>query len=108
RELFAGYSAKSVVRPRDRFNNNSGIYDRHQRERGRDRALQSLGGCPAVPHRHLPHGILRWAGWTLHHLSFTVESVATGPAAVPQRRFHRTNRLRQLGGVGVVGGPEHS
>ena len=108
RELQAGQPGERVghQRRRRRRPEPAGVRDRHQRQPRRDRPLQDRHPLFGVSPRHLPDGLLqrrrRPQGGHRH---------ALGEPAADAARLHRrpdddgADRLRQLGGVRLLGGP---
>ena len=90
---------------RGRRHEHPGLRDRHERRSGPDDLVQGQRHrAGAVPHRHLPHGLLpgqRRPPGDHHPL---LPNPPAGPAEPPHRRGDRAGRCRQLGGVGLVGG----
>ncbi len=54
--------------------------------------------------RHLSHGLLRRRRRAKDRDGHAVRHVAAEPAELPDQRRHRTDRLRQLGGLRIVAG----
>ena len=82
-----------------------GLRHRHQRRPGPDRPLQGRHRRDRLPPRHLPDGLLRRRRRPQGRDGPALGEPAADPAGLPRRRDHRAGRLRQLGGVGLLGGP---
>ena len=81
-----------------------GFRDRHQREPRHHGLVQGQHQRDGLPLRHLPHGLLRRPRRAQGGERESVGRIAAEPAELPQRRDHRSDRLRQLGRVGQLDG----
>ena len=71
---------------------------------GRDGPLQDRHPVDRLSPRHLPDGLLRRRRRPQGRHRHTLGEPAADPARLPDRRSHRAVRLRQLGGVRLLGG----
>ena len=103
RELQARKSIDRMGRQRRGRPEDSGLRDRHQRQPRRDDRVQGQDDLAGVPDRHLSPRLLRRHGRAAGRDDPAVGAAAAGAARLPDRRHRAAVRLRQLGGVGVVG-----
>ncbi len=80
-----------------------GFPHRHLGERRLDRAVQDRHRRLGVLRDDLPHRLLRRHGRPQDRHRHPLGVAAAAAAAVRQRHHHPARRLRQLGGLGVVG-----
>ncbi len=79
-----------------------------ERERRPDRVLQDRHPGELLPHRHPPARLLRRRRGADDRLEHQTDGdAAPETAGLPDEFLHRADRLRQLGRVGIVDGPEH-
>ena len=108
REPAARQPRQRVGHQRGRRQHPPGLRHRHQRGPGPDRAVQDQRhGAGTLPPRHLPHGLLRRPGCPQGGDHPLVADPAPDPAQPADEREHRAGRLRQLGGVRLVGRAGH-
>ena len=82
-----------------------GLRHRHQRRSGPDGPLQGRYARHRLPPRHLPDGLLRRQRRAQGRHGPALGDPAADPAGLPQPGLDRADRLRQLGRVGLLGGP---
>ena len=99
--------AERLAGDRGRRPDDPGLRDVDERQRRPDDRLQDQDARERLPHRHPAARLLRRRRRAQDRVEHPADGdAAADPAGVPDRRLDRPDRLRQLGRLGVVDGPE--
>ena len=105
REHETGRSALRLADQRDRRFIDPGLRDPDERQRRPDGELQDQNTGELVPHRHPPARVLRRRRSAVDPVEHqTLGDPPANPAGLHDDQLDRPGRMRQLGGLGLLGG----